>query len=105
MILNLIWIHLIVVLVFLSGFVDSVDEAINKRFKFYHLGKPFDCALCSVFWLSVIYLLIAKEFSLLTVLYALVSATLTEVTTPLITLIKNLLLKIIELMNRLIWKQ
>ncbi len=103
MILNLIWIHLIVVLVFLSGFVDSVDEAINKRFKFYHLGKPFNCALCTTFWLSVIYLLVAKEFSLLTVLYTLVSATLTEVTTPLITTVKNYLLKVVELLNRIIY--
>lgn len=103
MILNLIWIHLIVVLVFLSGFVDSVDEAINKRFKFHHLPKPFSCCLCSTFWTTIIYLIVMKELSLLTVLYALASATLTEVTTPLITLIKNLFLKIIELMNKILW--
>lgn len=103
MILNLIWIHLIVVLVFLSGFVDTVDEAISKRFKFYHLPKPFSCCLCSTFWTSVIYLLFTKEFTLLTLLYALASATLTEVTTPLITLIKNLFLKIIETMNKILW--
>ena len=82
MILNLIWIHLIVVLIFLSGFIDSVDEAISKRFRFHHLPKPFSCCLCSTFWASVIYLLFTKEFTLLTLLYALASATLTEVTTP-----------------------
>lgn len=103
MILNLIWIHLIVVLIFLSGFIDSVDEAISKRFRFHHLPKPFSCCLCSTFWTSVIYLLFTKEFTLLTLLYALASATLTEVTTPLITLIKNLFLKIIEIMNKILW--
>ena len=103
MILNLIWIHLIVVLIFLSGFIDSVDEAISKRFRFHHLPKPFSCCLCSTFWASVIYLLFTKEFTLLTLLYALASATRTEVTTPLITLIKNLFLKIIETMNKILW--
>jgi hypothetical protein len=103
MIWNLLWIHLIVVLIFLSGFIDSVDEAISKRFRFHHLPKPFSCCLCSTFWTSVIYLLFTKEFTLLTLLYALVSATLTEVTTPLITLIKNLFLKIIEIMNKILW--
>lgn len=103
MILNLIWIHLIVVLVFLSGFVDSIDEAINKRFKFRHLPKPFSCCLCSTFWATIIYLIVMKELSLLTILFALASATLTEVTTPLITTIKNYLLKVIELLNRLIY--
>ena len=103
MILNLIWIHLIVVLIFLSGFIDSVDEAISKRFRFHHLPKPFSCCLCSTFWTTIIYLIVTKELSLLTILFALASATLTEVTTPLITLIKNLFLKIIELMNKILW--
>lgn len=103
MILNLIWIHLIVVLIFLSGFVDSVDEAINKRFKFRHLPKPFSCCLCSTFWTTIIYLIVMKELSLLTILYALASATLTEVTTPFITTVKNYLLKAVELLNRIIY--
>lgn len=103
MILNLIWIHLIVVLVFLSGFVDSIDEAINKRFKFRHLPKPFSCCLCSTFWTTIIYLIVMKELSLLTILYALASATLTEVTTPFITTVKNYLLKAVELLNRIIY--
>lgn len=100
--IDLLIIHLIVVLVFLSGFVDSVDEAISKRFKFHHLPKPFSCCLCSTFWATIIYLIVMKELSLLTILFALASATLTEVTTPLITTIKNYLLKIIEIMNRIV---
>lgn len=103
MIWNLLWIHLVVVLIFLSGFVDTVDEAISKRFRFHHLPKPFSCCLCSTFWTSVIYLLFTKEFTLITLLYALASATLTEVTTPLITTIKNYLLKVVELLNRIIY--
>lgn len=103
MILNLLIIHLIVVLVFLSGFVDEVDAMIQRRFRFHHLPKPFSCVLCMAFWTSVVYLLFTKELSLLTILYSLVSATVTEITTPLITTLKNYLLKAIELLNDLIY--
>lgn len=103
MILNLAIIHLIVVMVFLSGFVDEVDAMIQRRFRFHHLPKPFSCALCMCFWASVVYLLFTKELSLLTILYSLVSATVTEITTPLITTLKNYLLKAIELLNNLIY--
>lgn len=95
-ILNLLLINLIVVMVFNSGFINDIDAAINRKWKFYHLGKPFSCALCVVFWASVIWLLCTGNFSLLTLAMALFSATLTSVTTPLLKLIENWLLKIIE---------
>lgn len=100
MIINLLLINLIVTLIFLSGFVDSIDEAINKRWKFYHLPKPFSCCLCSTFWASLIWVIVAGQVSLLSIALCLVNAHLTEITTPLIILIKNALLKIIEIMNR-----
>lgn len=95
-IINLLLINLIVVMVFNSGFIDSIDEMINRKWKFYHLPKPFSCALCMTFWTSVIWLLFTKELTLLTLAMALFSATLTTVTTPLLKLIENWLLKIIE---------
>lgn len=100
MIIDLLIINLIVTLIFLSGFVDSIDEAINKRWKFHHLPKPFSCCLCSTFWASLIWVIVAGQVSLLSIALCLINGHLTEVTTPLITLIKNALLKIIEIMNR-----
>lgn len=96
MIIDLLIINLIVTLVFLSGFVDSIDEAINRRWKFYHLPKPFSCCLCSTFYASLAYIIFAGQFNLLGILLCLVNAHLTEITTPLITMIKNWMLKIIE---------
>ena len=105
MILNLLWINLVVVLIFLSGFIDSVDGFINRKWKPYHLPKPFSCALCTTFWASLIWVIATGRFSLLSIVFCLANAHLTEITTPLITLVKNALLKIIELMNRLLWKR
>lgn len=102
MILNLLWINLTVVLIFLSGFIDSVDGWISKTYKFHHLPKPFSCALCTTFWASLIWVIATGQLSLLGVVLCLVNATLTSVTTPLITTIQNFMLKIIEILNRLI---
>ena len=96
MILDLLLINLSITMIFLSGFVDSVDEAISKRWKFHHLPKPFSCNLCSVFWASVIYVLITHQLSLFSITLCLASALLTDVTVPLITLVKNWLMKIIS---------
>lgn len=100
MIIELLLINVIITLIFLSGFVDSIDEAISKRWKFYHLPKPFSCCLCSTFWASLILVIATGQVSLLSIALCLINAYLTEVTTPLITTIKNWMLKIIEIMNR-----
>lgn len=96
MILQLLWINIIIVLIFLSGFIDSIDEAISKRWKFYHLPKPFSCCLCSTFWASLIWVIATGHLSLFSIALCLINAYMTEVTTPLITVIKNWMLKIIE---------
>lgn len=100
MILNLIWINILITLIFLSGFVDSVDAAIYKHFKPYHLGKPFSCNLCSVVWASVLYVLVVGKLSLFTLMLCVLNGYLTDITSPLITLIKNALLKIIEVIMK-----
>lgn len=103
MILNLLWINLIVVLIFLSGFIDSVDGWISKTYRFHHLPKPFSCALCTTFWASLIWVIATGQFSLLSIVFCLANAHLTEITTPLITLVKNLLLKAIGLINSILY--
>lgn len=100
MIIDLILINVIVTMIFLSGFIDSLDEAISGRWRFHHLPKPFSCNLCSVWWASVIYVAVTGQLSLLSVALCLLSAYLTEVTAPLITTVRNYLLKAIELLNR-----
>lgn len=98
MILNLICINLIVALVFLSGFWDVMDSELNKRVRFAHLPHILSCGLCQCWWLSLLYVIIAGKLTLLNVMLCLVNAHLTEITTPLITMIKNWMLKIIEIM-------
>lgn len=98
MIIELLLINLILTLIFYSGFVDEVDGMISRKWRFHHLPKPFSCLLCSTFWASLIWVIATGQVSLLSIALCLINGHLTEVTTPLITLLKNALLKIIEIM-------
>ena len=102
MILELILINLILCMVFNSGFVDSIDAAINKRYPLRHLPRPFSCCLCMTVWTSIIWLLCTGQLTLLSLTLSLVSATLTSVVQPLLKTVENYLLKAIEIMNNLI---
>ena len=94
--INLLWINIIVVLTHISGFWENLDSYINNRHKPYHLPYIFRCALCQCWWLSLLYIIIAGPFNLMTIAICLINAYLTEVTLPLITVVKEWLLKIIS---------
>lgn len=96
MILNLLWINLIVALVYLSGFWTYLDDYISTRFKFHHIPHLLACSLCQCWWLSLLYIIITGKLSLLGIVFCLVNAHLIEVTIPLLTVVKNWLLKITE---------
>lgn len=80
MILDLLLINIIMVLIHESGFIDKLDEAVSKKWRFHHLPYPVRCMLCGTWWLSLLYILIVPGFSLMGVALALLNAHLTEVT-------------------------
>lgn len=94
--INLIWINLIVALVYMSGFWTVLDDEISKRFKFHHLPHLLFCGLCQCWWLSLLYIIVTGHFTLLGIVLCLINAHLIEITIPLLTVVKNWLLKIIE---------
>lgn len=103
-ILNLILINLGVVLIYTSGFFENMDAWVNEKMPPYHLPYPFHCTLCGTWWISLLWLVFSGNFSLLGVVLCLASAHLTEITTPLVRLVKNLLLGIINQINQLVAK-
>lgn len=100
-IFSLLLINAIMTLIHESGFIVYVDDWINKKYPFHHLPYPILCLLCGTWWLSLLYIIITGQLSLLTIALCLLNAHLTKITQPLYRLIENLLLKGIELLNRL----
>lgn len=103
MILQLLVISSIVALVYMSGFWDSLDEYINEKFKFYHLPHILECTLCQTFWLSLLYIIITGNLSIITIMLCLVNAHLNVVVIAIFRTILNFILKIIDSINTLLY--
>ena len=99
---NLLLINIIMTLIHESGFIENVDDWISDKYKFYHLPYPVRCLLCSTNWISIFYVIITGQLSLLTLMLCLLNAHLTQITQPLFRFVMNALLKVVELLNRLV---
>lgn len=89
MIIDLLMIAAVVMMIFESGWWDSMDEMINRRWRFHHLPHVFRCQFCQCFWLSLGYLLIIQESLIFSLFVALVNANIGELMLPLFKLIKE----------------
>lgn len=100
--LNMLFITCIITLVFMSGFVDNMEIGLKKILNkpFFRIPKPFSCHYCSTFWALVIYIAIEHQLSAENVLICLLMAELTNILPAIITFIENLILKLIDLLNR-----
>lgn len=103
MILQLLVISSIVALVYMSGFWNSLDEYINEKFKFYHLPHILECTLCQTFWLSLLYIIITGNLSIITIMLCLVNAHLNVVVIAIFRTVLNFILKIIDSINTLLY--
>lgn len=101
-ILDLILINVFVSLVHEAGFFTYLDEWVSGKWKFAHLPYIMLCALCQTFWLSLIYVIATGQFSLLTLALCVLNGHMTKVMIPLYRLVENILLKVIELLNKLL---
>lgn len=98
-IINLLLINIIMVLIHESGFITNIDGWVSEKWRFHHLPYPVLCLLCGTWWLSLLYIIIAGPFNLLTVALCLLNAHLTKITQPLCRMIENICLKLIEKVN------
>lgn len=103
MIWQLLVISSIVALVYMSGFWDSLDEWINKKFKFYHLPHILECTLCQTWWLSLLYIIITGNLSILTIMLCLINAHLNMVVIAIFRTIFNFIMKVIDNINTLLY--
>lgn len=100
LIFNLLCINLFVVLVHEAGFFTYLDDWVNNKWKFRHLPYIMRCALCQVWWVSLLYIILTGQLTLFGVVLCLVNGHLTKITTPICRLAENIMYKIIELINK-----
>lgn len=96
MYIDLVLISIVVALVFESGFWDSLDEEINKRFKFHHLPQLLMCSLCQTWWLTFIYILVTGNLSIFNICVCLFLANMVDIWRPAFNLIKGFVLTLID---------
>lgn len=101
--LNLILIALVSVLIIdISGFIESLKLLISKWLTKSNLQstqyriKPFDCSFCMTFWVGLVYTIVTGSFNLVTLAAILLIAFMTEPIKQLLLLVKDLLIKIID---------
>ena len=58
--------------------------------------KPFSCSVCMSFWTNLAYIIVTNQFSILMVLYILVLSWGTPIISSILTLVKNLFLKLVN---------
>lgn len=107
--LELLCIQLICVLVIdLSGFIDSVKFGISKILTKGKIPtadyriKPIDCSLCMTFWTGLIYVICMGQFSLFLLAYILLLAIMTTVVKEIIVLIRDILIYIVTKIENLL---
>lgn len=101
MILDMLFITLLIVYVVdLSGFIDSVKSGLSRWLGVRVVRiKPFDCSLCCTWWALLLYLLIVGRFTLGGIVLAAVFSLLALPLGSLIRACLELFNKLIEIAN------
>ena len=82
-------------------FVDDITSVIsgwmtNGKIKKPIQLKPFSCSTCMSWWTNLAYIIITNQFSILMVLYILTLSWTTPIISSILSLVKNLFLKMIN---------
>lgn len=93
----------------ISGFIDTIKSALNKVITKGKLTnsnyslKPIDCSLCMTWWSGLIYLICYNSVSLLNIAILLLIAISTPIINDIIRLFQDLIIKVIQLINKSIF--
>lgn len=88
---------IVVIVVDISGFVDSIKAFIGKVMGINNVSlKPLDCSFCLNFWASMVYLIYTNELNLTTLMATLLLSVMTPIIKDAIYLVRDLIGKIIN---------
>lgn len=91
-----------VIVIDLSGVIDSIKSAIKRLFTKGKMSdpnyslKPIDCSFCMNFWCGLTYLLVTNTFSLWMITYVLLISVMTPVIKDVLLLVRDKLILLIK---------
>lgn len=102
--LDVVFIQIIVCYIIdLSGFIQEMESALSKWLHFKCvIPKPFGCALCSGWWINLIYLIVVHQFTLPYIVFVALVSFFSKNISGLLRWIQELLVKIEDLLYRII---
>ena len=102
--LNVIFIQIIVCYIIdLSGVIQSIEEGLSKWLKVKCvIPRPWCCSLCLGWWINLIYLIIAHQFTLPYIVFVAIISFFSKNISGFIRWIQELLVKIEDLLYRMI---
>jgi hypothetical protein len=106
--IELILIQFIVVfIVDISGFIDTVKEKLSKLLTNNRIVttnyriRPFDCSLCANFWTSLIYLLVTHQFTIPYIAFVCLMSGTTTLTKDIFFTLSDCITKILQKISNL----
>ena len=103
LLITICWVIVLDQLHFVDDFTSTIKSILTKgKFRNPIQIKPFNCSVCMSFWTNLIYILIVGKFSIFMIGYILLLSWSTPMISSVLTLLKNIFLKIINtLANKL----
>ena len=97
LLITICWVIILDQLHFVDDFTSSVKSLLTKgKFRNPIQIKPFNCSTCMSFWTNLIYIIIIGKFSIFMIGYILLLSWSTPMISSVLTLLKNIFLKIIN---------
>ena len=103
LLITICWVIILDQLHFFEDLTSTIKSILTKgKFRNPIQIKPFNCSVCMSFWTNLIYILIVGKFSIFMIGYILLLSWSTPMISSVLTLLKNIFLKIINtLANKL----
>ena len=99
LLITICWVIILDQLHFFEDFTSSVKSLLTKgKFRNPINIKPFNCSVCMSFWTNLIYIIIIGNFSIFMIGYILVLSWTTPIINSIFTLLKNAVIKFINIL-------
>lgn len=102
MILNLLYIQIIICFIIdCSGVIQSMEKGLSRLLKYrVAIPRPWSCALCSGFWINLLYLIFTGHFTIHLILATSILAFLSKTISGILIWIQEFFIHLLDILYR-----